>query len=602
MKTLEVRIPDIDGKPSPDIYITGILKQGYECSGAACTRDTVPNFKLNGHTIGHIWKYLEQDLQISPMTEFSKAETFEQFSDRVTGYMCSIEGDVPPDTWHTEFKERLYEAVKSSTPQNIVQPDIKGATPGKKYLTKKEYWKLFVAEKRGVDAGEEERKRKEKEKKEKEEKERREKKEREEREEKARKEKEAEEKRRKEEKEKEEQRLRDINAHAAKYGLEYKNGYFSRISSKEVEEIPLYRRGVIMDRIERTLMNMYTKTSYNVNKEFDALVRNKEELATLLSKETLWNAGASDADNYYFDSSVDDGSYGSFARKLRKESMNIINKNTKYNTAVEDAGDTNIFDELLHEYGKASILIQAGETNLDGLYNNLFATDPCKKYIDINNPIEGFKQFIKEFDFSSWEDGKDFYSEDAMDLFINNLNEIKENLNLGVGFMNLGISKETKEYAKDVAKEGMEQGALRSATKKISRLVARRLAARSGKKGKALSALSDSLATLFEGPEGQAIAGVILARTIPVIGAKLGKTDAAERLARKFDVQAVAIVSEQVTDVAVDLAEMGLGELMNILKPLMEEGGGVDVTPFASLGAGSVQSVEAQKKVVETVG
>ena len=113
MKTLEVRIPDIDGKPSPDIYITGILKQGYECSGAACTRDTVPNFKLNGHTIGHIWKYLEQDLQISPMTEFSKAETFEQFSDRVTGYMCSIEGDLPPDTCIRNLKSDFTKQLKA---------------------------------------------------------------------------------------------------------------------------------------------------------------------------------------------------------------------------------------------------------------------------------------------------------------------------------------------------------------------------------------------------------------------------------------------------------------------------------------------------------
>ena len=597
MKTLEVRIPDIDGKPSPDIYITGILKQGYECSGAACTRDTVPNFKLNGHTIGHIWKYLEQDLQISPMTEFSKAETFEQFSDRVTGYMCSIEGDLPPDTWHTEFKERLYEAVKSSTPQNIVQPDIKGATPGKKYLTKKEYWKLFVAEKRGVDAGEEERKRKEKEKKEKEEKERREKKEREEREEKARKEKEAEEKRRKEEKEKEEQRLKDINAHAAKYGLEYKNGYFSRISSKEVEEIPLYRRGVIMDRIERTLMNMYTKTSYNVNKEFDALVRNKEELATLLSKETLWNAGYSDANNYHFDPDVDDDdSYGNFARKLRKESMNIINKNTKYNTAVEDAGDTNIFYELLHEYGKASILVQAGETDLSSLYNNLFATNPCKKYIDINNPIEGFKQFIKEFDFSSWEDGKDSYDEDTMNLFMDNLDEIRKNL--GVGFMNLNISEDTK----DTLRQGARRGTIKAATRKAADHIADAVAGQtSGKSKRELAAYKQHVAEFLKTEWGQAAVSAIAGQALPLIAEKLGKGPAVQSLAKELNIQGVEIVTEQVAGAAFDLAGMGITHLIDTFKNVVEQDE-VNVTPVASLGAGSGQRIETAQKVAETVG
>jgi len=597
MKTLEVRIPDIDGKPSPDIYITGILKQGYECSGAACTRDTVPNFKLNGHTIGHIWKYLEQDLQISPMTEFSKAETFEQFSDRVTGYMCSIEGDLPPDTWHTEFKERLYEAVKSSTPQNIVQPDIKGATPGKKYLTKKEYWKLFVAEKRGVDAGEEERKRKEKEKKEKEEKERREKKEREEREEKARKEKEAEEKRRKEEKEKEERRLKDINDHAAKYGLEYKNGYFSRISSKEVEEIPLYRRGVIMDRIERTLMNMYTKTSYNVNKEFDALVRNKEELATLLSKETLWNAGYSDANNYHFDPDVDDDdSYGNFARKLRKESMNTINKNTKYNTAVEDAGDTNIFYELLHEYGKASILVQAGETDLSSLYNNLFATNPCKKYIDINNPIEGFKQFIKEFDFSSWEDGKDSYDEDTMNLFMDNLDEIRKNL--GVGFMNLNISEDTK----DTLRQGARRGTIKAATRKAADHIADAVAGQtSGKSKRELAAYKQHVAEFLKTEWGQAAVSAIAGQALPLIAEKLGKGPAVQSLAKELNIQGVEIVTEQVAGAAFDLAGMGITHLIDTFKNVVEQDE-VNVTPVASLGAGSGQRIETAQKVAETVG
>ena len=599
MKTLEVRIPDIDGKPSPDIYITGILKQGYECSGAACTRDTVPNFKLNGHTIGHIWKYLEQDLQISPMTEFSKAETFEQFSERVTGYMCSIEGDLPPDTWHTEFKERLYEAVKSSTPQNIVQPNIKGVTPGKKYLTKKEYWKLFVAEKRGIDAGEEERKRKEKEKKEKEEKERREKKEREEREEKARKEKEAEEKRRKEEKEKEERRLKDINDHAAKYGLEYKNGYFSRISSKEVEEIPYYRRGVIMDRIERTLMNMYTKTSYIVNKEFDALVRNKEELATLLSKETLWNAGYSDANNYHFDpDAADDDSYGNFARKLRKESMSIINKNTKYNTAVEDAGDTNIFDELLHEYGKASILVQAGETDLSGLYNNLFATDPCKKYIDINNPIGGFKQFIKEFDFSSWEDGKDYYDEDTMNLFMNNLNEIKENLNLGVGFMNLNISEDTK----DTLRQGARRGTIKAATRKAADHIADAVAGQtSGKSKRELAAYKQHVAEFLKTEWGQAAVSAIAGQALPLIAEKLGKGPAVQSLAKELNIQGVEIVTEQVAGAAFDLAGMGITHLIDTFKNVVEQDE-VNVTPVASLGAGSGQRIETTQKVAETVG
>lgn len=599
MKTLEVRIPDIDGKPSPDIYITGILKQGYECSGAACTRDTVPNFKLNGHTIGHIWKYLEQDLQISPMTEFSKAETFEQFSERVTGYMCSIEGDLPPDTWHTEFKELLYEAVKSSTPQNIVQPNIKGVTPVNKYLTKKEYWKLFVSEKRGIDAREEERKRKEKEKKEKEEKERREKKEREEREEKARKEKEAEEKRRKEEKEKEERRLKDINDHAAKYGLEYKNGYFTRTSSKEIEKIPLFRRTTIMDRIERTLMNMYTKTSYNVNKEFDTLVRNKEELATLLSKETLWNAGASDANNYRFDPDLDDDdNYGSFARKLRKESMNIINKNTKYNTAVEDAGDTNIFDELLHEYGKASILIQAGETNLDGLYNNLFATDPCKKYIDINNPIEGFKQFIKEFDFSSWEDGKDFYSEDAMDLFMNNLNEIKENLNLGVGFMNLNISEDTK----DTLRQGARRGTIKAATRKAADHIAEAVAGQtSGKSKRELAAYKQHVAEFLKTEWGQAAVSAVAGQALPLIAEKLGKGPAVQSLAKELNIQGVEIVTEQVAGAAFDLAGMGITHLIDTFKNVVEQDE-VNVTPVASLGAGSGQRIETTQKVAETVG
>ena len=589
MKTLEVRIPDIDGKPSPDIYITGILKQGYECSGAACTRDTVPNFKLNGHTIGHIWKYLEQDLQISPMTEFSKAETFEQFSDRVTGYMCSIEGDLPPDTWHTEFKELLYEAVKSSTPQNIVQPNIKGVTPGKKYLTKKEYWKLFVSEKHGINTEEEERKRKEKEKKEKEEKERREKKEREEREE----------KRRKEEKEKEERRLKDINDHAAKYGLEYKNGYFSRISSKEVEEIPLFRRTAIMDRIERTLMNMYTKTSYIVNKEFDALVRNKEELATLLSKETLWNAGYSDANSYHFDPDVDDDdSYGNFARKLRKESMSIINKNTKYNTAVEDAGDTNIFDELLHEYGKASILVQAGEADLSGLYNNLFVTDPCKKYIDINNPIEGFKQFIKEFDFSSWEDGNDFYSEDAMDLFMNNLNEIKENLNLGVGFMNLNISEDTK----DTLRQGARRGTIKAATRKAADHIADAVAGQtSGKSKRELAAYKQHVAEFLKTEWGQAAVSAIAGQALPLIAEKLGKGPAVQSLAKELNIQGVEIVTEQVAGAAFDLAGMGITHLLDTFKNVVEQDE-VNVTPVASLGAGSGQRIETTQKVAETVG
>lgn len=597
MKTLEVRIPDIDGKPSPDIYITGILKQGYECSGAACTRDTVPNFKLNGHTIGHIWKYLEQDLQISPMTEFSKAETFEQFSERVTGYMCSIEGDLPPDTWHTEFKERLYEAVKSSTPQNIVHPNIKGATPDKKYLTKKEYWKLFVAEKRGVDAGEEERKRKEKEKREKEEKERREKKEREEKEEKARKEKEAEEKRRKEEKEKEERRLKDINDHAAKYGLEYKNGYFTRISSKEVEEIPLFRRTTIMDRIERTLMNMYTKTSYNVNKEFDALVRNKEELATLLSKETLWNAGASDADNYHFDPDVDDDdNYGSFARKLRKESMSIIDKNTKYNTAVEDAGDTNIFYELLHEYGKASILVQAGETDLSGLYNNLFATDLCKKYIDVNNPIGGFKQFIKEFDFSSWEDGKDFYDEDAMNMFMDNLDEIRKNL--GVGFMNLNISEDTK----DTLRQGARRGTIKAATRKAADHIAEAVAGQtSGKSKRELAAYKQHVAEFLKTEWGQAAVSAIAGQALPLIAEKLGKGPAVQSLAKELNIQGVEIVTEQVAGAAFDLAGMGITHLIDTFKNVVEQDE-VNVTPVASLGAGSGQRVETTQKVAETVG
>lgn len=565
MKTLEVRIPDIDGRPSPDIYITGILKQGYECSGAACTRDTVPNFKLNGHTIGHIWKYLEQDLQISPMTEFSKAETFEQFSERVTGYMCSIEGDLPPDTWHTEFKERLYEAVKSSTPQNIVHPNIKGATPDKKYLTKKEYWKLFVAEKRRIDAGEEERKRKEKEKKEKE--------------------------------EKEERRLKDINDHAAKYGLEYKNGYFTRTSSKEIEKIPLFRRTTIMDRIERTLMNMYTKTSYNVNKEFDALVRNKEELATLLSKETLWNAGYSDANNYHFDPDVDDDdNYGSFARKLRKESMEIIDKNTKYNTAVEDAGDTNIFYELLHEYGKVSILVQAGETDLSGLYNNLFATDPCKKYIDVNNPIGGFKQFIKEFDFSSWEEGKDFYSEDAMNLFMDNLDEIKKNL--GVGFMNLNISEDTK----DTLRQGARRGTIKAATRKAADHIAEAVAGQtSGKSKKELAAYKQHVAEFLKTEWGQAAVSAIAGQALPLIAEKLGKGPAVQSLAKELNIQGVEIVTEQVAGAAFDLAGMGITHLIDTFKNVVEQDE-VNVTPVASLGAGAGQRAETTQKVAETVG
>ena len=207
MRTLEVRIPDIDGKPSPNIYSTNILKQGYECIGAACNRDSIKGFGCNGHTIGHTWKYLEQDLNISPLTSFSAPETFDEFSDRVTGYMCATEGDLPPEEWHTEFKERLYTALKSSTNKDVKHPDIKGVDKTtSKYLTKKEYWKLYLAEKRGVDASKEEARRKEEQRK-------KEEKERKEREEKERRE-EAEAKRKAEEAAK----LADRKAHAALYG------------------------------------------------------------------------------------------------------------------------------------------------------------------------------------------------------------------------------------------------------------------------------------------------------------------------------------------------------------------------------------------------
>lgn len=171
---------------------------------------------------------------------------------------------------------------------------------------------------------------------------------------------------------------------------------------------------------------------------------------------------------------------------------------------------------------------------------------------------------------------------------MDNLDEIKKNLG-DCGFMK--ISDETKKYVQDVAKEGMEQGAMRTATKKISRLLARKLAARSGKKGKALTALTDTLGALLEGPEGQALAALALARGLPILGSKFGKVEAAERIARKFDVQAVAIVSEQVTDVAVDLAEMGLGELLNVVKPLLEDSS-VEVTPVGALSAGGTSKVE----------
>ena len=351
-----------------------------------------------------------------------------------------------------------------------------------------------------------------------------------------------------------------------------------------------------MDRIERTLMNMYTKTSYIVNKEFDALVRNKEELATLLSKETLWNAGYSDANNYHFDpDAADDDSYGNFARKLRKESMEIINKNTKYNTAVEDAGDTNIFDELLHEYGKASILVQAGEADLSGLYNNLFATE-CKKYIDINNPIEGFKQFIKEFDFSSWEDGKDSYDEDTMNLFMDNLDEIRKNL--GVGFMNLNISEDTK----DTLRQGARRGTIKAATRKAADHIAEAVAGQtSGKSKRELAAYKQHIAEFLKTEWGQAAVSAIAGQALPLIAEKLGKGPAVQSLAKELNIQGVEIVTEQVAGAAFDLAGMGITHLIDTFKNVVEQDE-VNVTPVASLGAGSGQRIETAQKVAETVG
>lgn len=582
MKTVEPKLPDT----ATGIY-NGILKQGYECDNAACNRDSVKDFKVNGHTVGQTWKYLEKDLQIFPLTVFDKPETFEEFSERVTGYMCAIEGDLPPDEWHTEFKEKLYTALKSSTNTNIVSPEIKGVVQSNKYMTKKELWSLFLAEKRGV--SEEERKKKEK--KEKEERERRAEKERVEKE-KAEKEKAEKEKREQEVKNKE------IDEHAKKYGLSYNGSYFVFWSSPEINKIPSYYRNELISKAEKALHNIYKLSTYDINNDFENLIRKKAPLEDIIAKPSLWGGGVREAQEFALDYD-DDIYYTESTRLLKEQLQELLDKVRKYEEEAEKEGLASVFTDILYGFGRAVICKRTQEESPFTNFENSLFKGECSKYVDINNPVAGFKKFIKEFNFSTWKDREEYYEEDSMKLFMDNLEEIKNQI--GVGGMNLGISPETKQYAKDVAKEGMEQGALRSATKKISRLVARRLAARSGKKGKALSALTDSLATLFEGPEGQAIAGVILARAIPVIGAKIGRSEAAERLARKFDVQAVAIVSEQVTDVAVDLAEMGLGELMNILKPLMEEGGSVDVTPFASLGAVSTQSVEAPKKVVETV-
>jgi len=590
MRTLEPKIPDIDGKPSPNIYSTNILKQGYECTGAACSRDSIKNFSCNGHTIGHMWKFLEQDLNIKPLADFSEAENFEKFSDRVTGYMCATEGDLPPEEWHTEFKERLYTALKLSTNKDIKHPDIKGVDKtASKYLTKKEYWKLYLAEKQGVDASKEEAKRKEdlkkkeeKERKEREEKERREKEEKKKREE-------AEAKRKAEEAAK----LADRKAHAALYGIEYDGRYW--LVDYDTDKVPsgtsrLYKEE-LLDKCKSALSYIYNGSGYRPNDELIDVIKNKASIEYLLERPHLWGGAQHELNCWEFGTPVKKGEFHPSTTELFNSVCDVKDMLDEYNSLCGSKGEVNVVDDLLYHYCRVVMVSRTGE-QFDTTYDEdkLFLPGgSARKYVDMENPIEGFKKFIKEYDFSKLNDDTDCaYEGTSYTLFMDNLDEIKKNLGVG-GFMK--ISDETKKYVQDVAKEGMEQGAMRTATKKISRLLARKLAARSGKKGKALTALTDTLGALLEGPEGQALAALALARGLPILGSKFGKVEAAERIARKFDVQAVAIVSEQVTDVAVDLAEMGLGELLNVVKPLLEDSS-VEVTPVGALSAGGTSKVE----------
>lgn len=601
MRTLEPKIPDIDGKPSPNIYSTNILKQGYECTGAACSRDSIKNFICNGHTIGDIWKFLEQDLGIKPLTDFSEAETFEKFSDRVTGYMCATEGDLPPEEWHTEFKERLYTALKLSTNKDIKHPDIKGVDKtASKYLTKKEYWKLYLAEKQGVDASKEEAKRREelkkkeeKERKEREEKERREKEEKKKREE-------AEAKRKAEEAAK----LADRKAHAALYGIEYDGRYWS--VDYDTDKVPsgtsrLYKEE-LLDKCKSALSYIYNDSGYRPNDEFIDLIKNKASIEYLLERPHLWGGAKYELNCWEFGMPVKKGDFHPSTTELFNSVCDVKDMLDEYDSFCGSNGEVNVVDDLLYHYCRVVMVSRTGE-QLDTTYDEdkLFLPGgSARKYVDMENPIEGFKKFIKEYDFSKLNDYTDgAYEGTSYTLFMDNLDEIKKNLGVGGMNLNLNLSDDTK----DTLKVGARRGTIKAATKKVAEQVAAVLAKQSGKKGAALKKYTENLSEFFKTDAGQAMVSIMAGQVLPIVGEKLGKADALKSVAKELNIQGVEIVTEQIAGAAFDVAGMGLSMLADTFKGLIEQEEPVEVIPVGALSSGSASRVEvaATEKVAVSV-
>ena len=596
MRTLEPKIPDIDGKPSPNIYSTNILKQGYECTGAACSRDSIKNFSCNGHTIGHIWKFLEQDLGIKPLTDFSEAETFEKFSDRVTGYMCATEGDLPPEEWHTEFKERLYTALKLSTNKDIKHPDIKGVDKtASKYLTKKEYWKLYLAEKQGVDASKEEARRKEEQRK-KEEKERKEQEEKERlaREEKKRRE-EAEAKRKAEEAAK----LADRKAHAALYGIEYDGRYWS--VDYDTDKVPegtsrLYKEQ-LLDKCKSALSYIYNGSVYRLNDEFIDVIKNKASIEYLLERPHLWGGAQYELNCWEFGMPVKKGDFHPSTAELFNSVCDVKDMLDEYNSLCGSKGEVNVVDDLLYHYCRVVMVSRTGEqfdTTFDE--DKLFLPGgSARKYVDMENPIEGFKKFIKEYDFSKLNDDTDCaYEGTSYTLFMDNLDEIKKNL--GVGFMEFPkVSQETK----DIIAEGAKRGTIKAATKKGAAHIAKMVANQSGKKGREKASYTKAMEEFFNSDWGQAMVSVTAGQVLPIISEKFGKAEAVKKVSRELNVQGVEIITEKVAGAAFDVAEMGAGMLVDTFKSLVEQSEEFNVTPVAALSPGiqTTTKVEINDKV-----
>jgi hypothetical protein len=495
-----------------------------------------------------------------------------------------MEGELPPSEWHTEFKERLYTAIKNSTPQNIKQPEIKGVvTTATTYKTKKEYWKLFLAEKQ--EAKEQKIKKEEREAKEAAAREARE---REERERVAKE---------RERVAKEREKEHAISEHASLYNIKYYNKYFSLEDISQVDGSKFYKEK-LLEQCKYALKNIYLGTSYDVSEKLIEAVKSKKPLAELLKSPADWGGGAYEA--IYFDvkDNPDPELWSDSTLSLLTSIKPIVDKISGciYDKMCYDTDSDNVLFGLLTHYCRLIIVKRTGETDpYQSSVQQFFLNN--EEWVNTEAPLTGFIKFVKEYDFKKLNEDTNFeYTDKSLKLFIDNLDEIKNQI--GVGGMNLNIS----EDAKDTLRQGARRGTIKAATRKAADHIAEAVAGQtSGKSKRELAAYKQHVAEFLKTEWGQAAVSAIAGQALPLIAERLGKGEAVKSLAKELNIQGVEIVTEQVAGAAFDLASMGVTHLIDTLKNVVEQDE-VNVTPVASLEAGQGQRVETARKVVETVG